>query len=1180
MSTTAFSLPAFEFTVFAGGVPGLSRKRLPEFGLARALHVAVLAFDSPLLGRFPKDEEIGREPNAVQLSILERLRSSLAVCGIVRDSFPIAPGRSCSLSVSCLLRLEASVFSCSDFKDPYVRAADPAEFHEDPSLLPLEEFPLHIPHRDLDASRLRITGRVSWTLEDYLHDLLWLLYVMSGFSRHGLDLECLAAPSALGCLGQVFQFYKSGEHDRQLGDRRIPNSCESQFGRGPSRHPSTGQTLMQLTVERSSEQLLGSVSDRRDFYHQCKVFPDGAKTSIVPFSFSETELAGTDAPTSFEQVLREKGERRKERRLDVGDELGREKTLESGLGSYPPCFASLFQGDHLKVVFARFGHGVLVKDESLPLPDEQLFGHAVVPFGSRWTGLSFYDFLAIGAHSACSPKTDSFAFKAPEKAGFACAKLKLEGFAERDVRAANHSKAAYAEIDSRVSIVRNGMSFGARLDAKSFALLALSLRAVSLPIITPHLAACSSGSRVSVMLYRRRGSSSADEFFGPGFGFGEEDYLAFVPLPRVAPQEFVLLTALVPFMTCHAAADCFGNVHVSGAPNGAGAVGSSTVSSDVAAAVWQSSDKEDRYVMSESPGRAVSKSLVEELESPVETCLDRGGDDENRFGGTIGIENPPMLIFDFVGICGGVGAVTRAASELDMVVESVRDLGESRHHDLRGLRFLEWAEHMAKTGRFASSLVEPPCTGFNAVAHPAVGSCEEPLGCCRTEERTLQEDILDFRSFVLVKVGIRKSRPCGLEQPHLSKLAWTVFLQTLFTARFCESCDAPCQFGSFHEGVLCSLLYLLECLGARCLGGHPHLRVEGKWTEGSAVYVFGSAMSFAKCFHRVLLCQRRAEVSEIVCEGFEGLVNNDLMSFAEWNFEKSWKWRGKSYVNVLEEHSTVAALGIVGLRDSDSRHCPVVDSIVSWGALAKGSSSTDSFQLGFKWARALQVVFGLFPFWTFSPTRLVVADDPTRQRELRKHAGMSLSVFWDREAIAGVHSNGLRRFAAYWCRLAILMPQGVPAQAWVVGCLFDFWIFNLLQVKSLCGDGGSVLLGCQWTFPISIGLFLNVVTCIGGFALWSFLVGSAGRAPLRFRSPVVAKPLGICRLLLGVLLVLGSKLSSPLNFWVLGSGFLVSWAAAMEPENPAGRKRAALHALLSLPADIVMRKRTNFGNTS
>ena len=671
MSTTAFPLPAPDLSIFAGGAPGLSRKRLHKLGLARALHVAVLALDFLFLGRFPMNEEIGREPNALQLSIFERLRASLAVCGTVRESFPLAPGRSGPLLASSLMQLEAFVSSCSDFKDPYVRATDPAEFHEDPSLLPLEEFPQLVPYRDLDASRLRITGRGAWPLESYLHDALWLPYVEPAFLRHGLDLDCTAvpcfrferrdeylklakvwdvrglltlaeAPLAPGYFSRVFQVYKSEEHDRQIGDRRIPNSYEYHLGEGPSRHLPTGQMLTQLSVKKFSEQLLGSVTDRRDFYHQCKVSPERARTNMVPFSFSSAELAGTDALAVFEQNLSERKKKRKGKRFDVGDKLGGEKTMEFGLGSYFPCFASLFQGDHLGVEFALSGHGALLKDEGLLLPDEQLFGHAVVPFGPRWTGLIIDDFFAIGAHPTSSPKTTSFAFQALAKARLAYEKHKLEGSVEKDVEAADHFKAAGAEIDSRLSTVRNGMCLVAAPYAKRFALSALSLRAASLPSITPHLAARLSGNWVSVMLYRRCVSSLVDEFFGLGSGLEKEDCPALVPFPRAAAQELVLLSALVPFMTCNVAAEFSKTVYASDASNCAGAVVSTTVSHDVAAAIWQSSDKKGRYVMLDSPVRAVLKNLVEELEMPEETCLEGGRDDgEKGKGGTLGIEKPP-----------------------------------------------------------------------------------------------------------------------------------------------------------------------------------------------------------------------------------------------------------------------------------------------------------------------------------------------------------------------------------------------------------------------------------------------------------------------------------------------------------------------------------------------------------
>ena len=100
-----------------------------------------------------------------------------------------------------------------------------------------------------------------------------------------------------------------------------------------------------------------------------------------------------------------------------------------------------------------------------------------------------------------------------------------------------------------------------------------------------------------------------------------------------------------------------------------------------------------------------------------------------------------------------------------MVVAPVLDLSNSTAYDLKSLRLLEWAIHMISEGLFASFLVEPPCTTFSPAAFPMVRSYQIPLGFDRTCTKTLEGNILAFRSFVLLKVGRCFSRPCGAEQP-------------------------------------------------------------------------------------------------------------------------------------------------------------------------------------------------------------------------------------------------------------------------------------------------------------------------------------------------------------------------------------------------------------------------------
>ena len=51
---------------------------------------------------------------------------------------------------------------------------------------------------------------------------------------------------------------------------------------------------------------------------------------------------------------------------------------------------------------------------------------------------------------------------------------------------------------------------------------------------------------------------------------------------------------------------------------------------------------------------------------------------------------------------------------------------------------------------------------------------------------------------------------------------------------------------------------------------------------------------------------------------------------------------------------------------------------VSRGALSKGRSSSRALQPILKRSCAVQLGYGLFPAWSFAPTRLNVGDDPTR----------------------------------------------------------------------------------------------------------------------------------------------------------------------------------------------------------
>eukprot|EP00435_Cladocopium_sp_Y103_P057938 s1879_g20.t1 len=1173
MSTTAFPLPAPCLEAFAGGGPGLSRKRLVKLARARVLHVLVMALNYLYLGRFPTTEEIGRRPNKIQCQIFDRVRSMIAVCGASRDQFPLCPGRSGPQLASSLMHLENFVQHCSEFSDPYKKVTSSKFYFEDEALLPVEDFPQLVPFRELDPSRLRLVGCGQWRMEDYLHDCLWLPFVEPRFLWHGLkvprsalpcfkyekkeanlqlakvwDINGLLAlfdsPATPGHFCRVFQVFKSAVQDRQIGDRRLPNAREFHI-QGPSRHLPPGHLLCQLQVKRGTERLLGSVTDRRDFYHQALVTPSRARSNLLPFGFPLEDFKGTKAYDAY--VSEKANVSRKKNRFDQGDELGGPKAVESRGGVVYPGFASLFQGDHLGVEFALSSHEHLLKEEGILQDSQRLQGHHRVPIGRQWTGLVIDDFFAIGAEETRKSKTDSFAYKALVAARLAYEKHELEGSPEKDVQASDHFKAAGAEIDSRPVAVRNGLCLVAAPFAKRFALSALTLRTASLPVVTPLLAARLSGNWTSALLFRRCLASVVEDFFSLSAGLEKEDAEKVVPLKRRCAEELVLLAVFAPLMSSNVAAKMSRKVFVTDASIQKGAIVSGFAKDDVVSALWHSTEKRGHYTMLDDPLRARLRKLLPDHENSEEIPVP----EEVVYGGPF---RPPLLVFDFVEICGGAGVISRFAAELGMTVAPVLDISESASYDLRDLRFLERVCHMISSGRFKSFMIEPPCTSFSAAAHPAVRSYAEPLGFVRDEKKTLHGNMLAFRSFVILKVGQRHKRPCGLEQPFLSKMRWLSFWQTLLGLGFQENFLASCQFGSVHKKEFCFLLFLFEDLTVRCPGGHQHVRVEGQWTKQSATYVDGLGLYLAEAFKRAVRRAALREEDQPTTEGFESVVCNDLLLGTPWKLEKVWEWKRKSHINVLESFVSVSALGQASEEEPDSRICLGVDSRVSKGALAKGRSSARSLQPMTRRSCAIQLAFGTFPAWFFSPTRLNPADAPTRDQELSTPGEAWICNNFDLESLADMHFVGLRRFAANWVRLFILIQLTSPACAVPVGSsnigsVDHMWIFSGFALS-------------DWVPWSSLALLAF------GFCLWISLFGLLRR---RQSSP------GLSGLFIWTFSLCSIACSCPgrvVGFCVVSFACCPQVVSAMEPQSAAERLRAQHRRETLLPADRVVRKET------
>lgn len=221
------------------------------------------------------------------------------------------------------------------------------------------------------------------------------------------------------------------------------------------------------------------------------------------------------------------------------------------------------------------------------------------------------------------------------------------------------------------------------------------------------------------------------------------------------------------------------------------------------------------------------------------------------------------------------------------------------------------------------------------------------------------------------------------------------------------------------------------------------------------------ALAFRQALRRVVV----ADEPTWSVEGLESVVSNDVMLTAAWPKVSDWFWRRSPHINVLEVSAAVKVLEKHGLDFPHSRFVSFLDSAVARGALAKGRSTSRLLQPLLRRAAVFQVGFDLYPVWPFCPTRLNVADDPTRDVPLRKPVAASIKSLQGIDSRA-LHRTGLKRSAANWVRLFILslstwgceaLPPVFPLEPSLARfglhwpCLHGFFISLSLWIWSIFG---------------------------------------------------------------------------------------------------------------------------------
>ena len=1094
LPTAAFPLPLPHPGVWFGGGPGLSKRRFRRLAMKRLLNLVVLALDFQYLGRAPTAEEIGRCPNQWHLRCYDRLRTLLAACGTDLEPFPLAPGRSGPELGACLFQLEQFLAKPLLLERGY-RERLGTDFVDDPSIFPEELYPQLSPYRSLDSTRLKIVGSGSWDMQAFIDDELWLPYVEPKFLLHdeipapedvpnfsqesyeenlkliklwdsrGL-LEFFPKPVEDGFYSRVFNAFKNVDCDRQIGDRRYPNQRERRTS-GPSHHLPQGALLCGLQVPRYSHRLLGSIADRRDFYHQAKVTSSRAQSNLLPFAFDAEDVKSTSAYQKYmDSVLQIGGYAREVH----GDHLGFGKAPKSRgkQTAFYAGFRSLFQGDHLGVEFALSAHEGLLARGGLLNPCRRLLGHDVLPLGHQWEGLIIDDYFAVGAEPLSGDPLNSFAAKS-----LATARV-IYGSVEKDLDSVDFFKAAGAEVNSTMPIARRGAVTVGAPSSKRLALSALSLRAAALPCITSRLCSRLAGNWVSVLLYRRCLSCIISGFFSLSAGLEQTHTNQLSPLPRKIADELVVLATLAPIMVSNVALPFSQQLHAVDASLGLGAIVETKVPLELAQILWLGGDRRGQSLPLDSPARGILASLSEESDDAY----------FEPFQESIG--RPLMMYYDFVEFFGGAGVVSKFASSLGLICAPPLDLSSSQHYDLHDLRLLEWCMHMLSSGRFRSCMIEPPCTSFSPAAHPSVRSYVQPWGYNLLEEKTLLGNTSALRGFILLRCSVRHRRPSLFEQPRLSKMCWTHQWKAFLDYGLAEAVVASCQFGSPHRKEFRLLCHLLDHkqIDTRCPGGHDHVRIEGKFTKPSATYVDDLALHFAKAFRAAL--ERLGRLDDDPVAGHESLVVNDVLLTAPWRTSRSWRWQSKSHIKEL-------ALG-----SADARHVVLSDSQVAIGCLAKGRSPSFLLQRQCKIIGALQAAAGIYLSFSYAPTRLNIADDPTRLADLRNPMGLSLVERLPWDVVQRLHASKLPRPYAGWVRLLVLIVYAHPCEAHFVDSTscqpatftasrLILWTSHLTTSLFFCF--GFCLLCCSWTCLLVVW-FKTSLRCLRIVAPLAFILSA------------------------------------------------------------------------------------------
>ena len=1033
----------------------------------RALHIMVLALNYwHYDGSFVPLDQLGRKPSSLHLHVHNQLRKLLR-SEVPAEPFPIAkagrrfPQLSARLSELCHFTTSLGLSG-----QPYSRAFQGCVVPVDNTVSPDLE-----PYLSLNASRLKLTGTGHWDATRFLDDNLVLAYrepnsILCLRDPHPWEKPCLNDTeeeivrlahvwdknSLLGihCFPvpenqkvKVFNCLKDPVLgiDRQIGDRRSRNAQECVLG-GPSRFLPASTDLSDLFCPVGCRFHI-FCSDRKDFYHQFWASESRMISNTVGPSVDISKLSKLSAYSVYLQQSAQK----KYRRASHGDLLAGEAWHAHEVSTKASiAFRSVLQGDHGGVEFATSAHESLLMQYGCLGAESRLTANKPLYTADFCDGLVIDDYFAISVLPRGLSSAGSKAAEHHHNAQLAYEAESLLGSPLKDVLGDDYAKVIGGVLNSSPQAGAQGVATLSSPIEKRLALSWVLSQVIQLSHTTDSLHVCLLGGVVSSLLFRRPLMS----LLGKAFSLVNSSEVCetrpkLVSLPRTVCDELALAAILLPLATTDLSAVFHPEIFATDSSKDKGAVVSTVVASEIAEVLFKACKTKGAYT---------------KLELPQDEAL-RWAHLSEPFGDpppAQSVDRPLAYRFDFVEIFAGSGKVSRYAEQLGLVVSPPIDLSASKEYNMEWCHVMRWLSHLIVNQYICGFMIEPPCTTFSIMRRPALRTFELPFGLDPLEDQTRLGNVLGHRGFQALALGIRWNIAGLLETPFSSKLRYLPSWSAIEDSPCSSWCRTDsCQFGSPH---LKSFRFLgvhvdLDPLRVRCQCKAKHLQVQGKYTKGSAIYTDALAQRLAEVMHAAILAiiQKRARDELIDVSGQESALVNEVAISSQWKWNSCWTFKKLRHIN-LQELSAVLRLStdLVKLK-KPMRFVALVDSIVVRGAVSKGRSSSRAISSVLKRLCSTFVAGSLYATLPFCPTRLNVADDPTRDHPVRP-PGSSLSIqSWPKDAVIRLASlPRLRRWAANWVRLILLClgphalyfhdpslyPRSLPAPSVVAGCQMDF----------------------------------------------------------------------------------------------------------------------------------------------